>query len=386
MEKKKLVPEIRFKGYNGEWEEHSLGELGPVRMCKRILKAQTSKKGEVPFYKIGTFGKEPDAYISKDLFEEYKKLYSFPKKGDIIVSAAGTIGRTEVYDGKPSYFQDSNLIWIENDNKIIDNSFLAIAYSIINWATSSTTIARIYNETVRQTYTISPNSIDEQKYIGEYFKKLDGLITETEKEIERLDRLKTASLQKMFPQPGENTPQIRFNNFTEPWKEIELKNICNYQSSSLSISDAKLKGKFPLFDANNQIGYTDDIAISFEYISIIKDGAGVGRCRILPKHSFIIGTLGALLPKADINLWFLYLTLQNMKLENSFTGSTIPHIYFKDYGSEKVLVPSLDEQQTIGEYFRNLDNIISEKKKKVGQLRNLKKACLSKMFVNTIKQ
>lgn len=192
------TPEIRFDGFTEPWKKIRLSQIGEVRMCKRILKSQTNEQGEVPFYKIGTFGKSPDAYISYDLFEEYKRLYSFPKKGDVIISAAGTIGRSVVYDGKPAYFQDSNLIWLENDNKIVDNTFLATVLPMINWASSSTTISRIYNETVRQTYIIAPSSIEEQKSISRYFRNLDAIISAKRKKLEKLQNLKQSCLDKMF--------------------------------------------------------------------------------------------------------------------------------------------------------------------------------------------
>ena len=96
----------------------SLGDIGSICMCKRILKSQTNTVSGVPFYKIGTFGKEADAYISQETFNEYRSKYNFPKKGDVLISAAGTIGRTVVYDGKPAYFQDSNIVWIDNDETV----------------------------------------------------------------------------------------------------------------------------------------------------------------------------------------------------------------------------------------------------------------------------
>ena len=92
-----------------------LGDIGQVCMCKRIMKSQTSSEGDVPFYKIGTFGGKPNAFISNELYEEYKRLYSYPKKGEILISAAGTVGRTVVYNGEPAYFQDSNIVWLSND-------------------------------------------------------------------------------------------------------------------------------------------------------------------------------------------------------------------------------------------------------------------------------
>ena len=129
------------------WEQRKLGEIGSVSMCRRIFKEQTSENGEIPFYKIGTFGGEADAFISRELFEEYKAKYQYPKKGDILISASGSIGRTVVFTGKNEYFQDSNIVWLNHD-KHLDNSFLKCFYSIVKWAgIEGSTIKRLYNDT-----------------------------------------------------------------------------------------------------------------------------------------------------------------------------------------------------------------------------------------------
>ena len=105
-----------------------LEAIGKVSMCKRIMKEETSSAGDVPFFKIGTFGREPDAYISREEFEEYKATYAYPRKGDILISAAGTIGRTVDFDGEDAYYQDSNIVWIANDESIILNRYLYYYY------------------------------------------------------------------------------------------------------------------------------------------------------------------------------------------------------------------------------------------------------------------
>ena len=133
-------------GHSYEIQWKTMGEIGTVKMCKRIMKNQTSSMGEIPFYKIGTFGKEPDAYISRELFQEYKSKYSFPSKGTILISAAGTIGRCVVYDGEDAYFQDSNIVWLENDEKQVLNSYLYHFYQIVEWDTDGGTIKRLYND------------------------------------------------------------------------------------------------------------------------------------------------------------------------------------------------------------------------------------------------
>ena len=158
------------------WEQRKLGEVGSVSMCRRIFKEQTLESGDIPFYKIGTFGGEADAFISKELFEEYKAKYPYPKKGDILISASGSIGRTVEFTGENEYFQDSNIVWLNHDEHL-DNSFLKCFYSVVKWAgIEGSTIKRLYNDNILNTVITLP-SIAEQKKIGTYFENLDHLIT-----------------------------------------------------------------------------------------------------------------------------------------------------------------------------------------------------------------
>ena len=166
----------------GEVEWKALGEIGEVRMCKRILKSQTSSEGEIPFYKIGTFGKEPDSYISRKLFNEFKEKYSYPKVGEVLISASGTIGRTVIFDGRESYFQDSNIVWIENNEKIVLNKYLFYFYKIAKWGISEGgTIKRLYNDNLRKLMIPVPfpdspeRSLVEQQKIVKLLDKFDAL-------------------------------------------------------------------------------------------------------------------------------------------------------------------------------------------------------------------
>ena len=157
----------------------TLGEIGKVCMCRRILKEQTSDVGEIPFYKIGTFGKIPDAFISRKIFEEYKNKYSYPKKGDILISASGTIGRTVIYTGEDSYYQDSNIVWLNNDEKIILNNYLYYFYSINPWKSlSGGTIKRLYNSDIEKLKIIVP-PIEIQEKVVLVLNKFQKLIDET---------------------------------------------------------------------------------------------------------------------------------------------------------------------------------------------------------------
>lgn len=163
-------------GEEVEWK--TLGEVGDVKMCKRILKSQTSDVGDVPFYKIGTFGKEPNAYISRETFEEYKSKYSYPKIGEILISASGTIGRTVIFDGQDSYFQDSNIVWIDNDESQALNKYLFHFYKIVKWAIAEGgTIQRLYNDNLKKTKIPIP-PLEEQQRIVDILDRFDTLVND----------------------------------------------------------------------------------------------------------------------------------------------------------------------------------------------------------------
>lgn len=168
-------------GVEVEWKP--LGEIGEIRMCKRILKDQTLPEGEIPFYKIGTFGKEPDAYISRKLFEEFKAKYNYPKRGEILISASGTIGRTVIFDGRDSYFQDSNIVWVENDEREVLNKYLYHFYQIAKWGIAEGgTIQRFYNDNLRKLQIPIPSPENPKKSLeiqAEIVRILDAFTAHT---------------------------------------------------------------------------------------------------------------------------------------------------------------------------------------------------------------
>ena len=154
-----------------------LGEIGKISMCKRILKSQTNEFSGIPFYKISTFGGTPTVYIDEKIYREYKEKYSYPKKGDILISAAGTIGKTVIFDGEDSYFQDSNIVWIENDESKVTNQFLYYFLQTNPFITTNgSTIKRLYNDNLRDTKIPNVPSIQQQNQITDILGTLDKKI------------------------------------------------------------------------------------------------------------------------------------------------------------------------------------------------------------------
>lgn len=192
-------------------------------------------------------------------------------------------------------------------------------------------------------------SVLEQDKIAEYFRAFDHLIT--------LHQCKHFSI-------------CNKNRFA--WEQRKLNEICNYHSSSLTAKDSCTDGEYDLFDVNSLIGKTSSSCIDENYITIIKDGAGVGRTRLLPKNTMFLGTMGALTPKG-IDLNFLFQIVSKAELGRFCTGSTIPHIYFRDYGENLFFVPSNREQKPIGDYFSKLDNLITLHQHKLNILKGIKK-------------
>lgn len=183
------VPNLRFPEFEGEWKKCKLGDACNVFMCKRILATQTNTEGGVPFYKIRTIGGTPDAYISKELFDDYKTKYNYPHKGEVMITCAGTVGKCVIYDGKDAYYQDSNIVWIDNPSQYISNGFLYHLLANVDWRKlNSTTIIRIYNDDLRN-LKLSYPQIEEQKKISRLLSLLDERISTQNKIIDKLQSL-----------------------------------------------------------------------------------------------------------------------------------------------------------------------------------------------------
>ena len=391
MTKKSDAPAIRFKGFSDAWEQRKLGEIGSVSMCRRIFKEQTSETGDIPFYKIGTFGAEPDAFISRELFEEYKSKYPYPKKGDILISASGSIGRTVEFAGNNEYFQDSNIVWLSHDERL-SNSFLKCFYSVVKWAgIEGSTIKRLYNDNILNTVICMP-SVPEQEHIGLFFENLDNLITLHQRKFEKLTNVKKSMLEKMFPQNGSSYPEIRFKGFTDPWEQRKFEEIA--VRSSVICSDDTL----PRVEYEDIVSGTGRLNKDIYAKQSSKSGIAFhqgdvlyGKLRpylqnwLLPTFDGLaVGDFWVLQPQnADSS--FLYRLIQSRQFDevaNQSTGTKMPRADWKLVSKTVFSIPSnISEQAAIGTYFTALDSLITLHQRELEKLQNIKKSMLEKMFV-----
>ena len=365
------IPKIRFKGFTEPWEQRKFSDVGTVAMCKRIFKDQTSDEGEVPFYKIGTFGGAPDAYITRELFEEYKKTYQYPSKGDILISASGSIGRTIEYTGEDEYFQDSNIVWLKHGENL-DNSFLKVLYSIVEWSCEGSTIKRLYNDNFLKTEFMLPK-IDEQIKIGKYFRKLDHLITLHQRKCDDTKELKKYMLQKMFPKNGEKFPEIRFKGFTEAWEQRKFSDVGTVAMCKRIFKDQTSdEGEVPFYKIGTFGGAPDayitrelfeEYKKTYQYPSkgdiLISASGSIGRTIEYTGEDEYFQDSNIVWLKHGENLDNSFLKVLYSIVEWSCEGSTIKRLYNDNFLKTEFMLPKIDEQIKIGKYFRKLDHLIT---------------------------
>lgn len=392
----KNVPALRFKGYSDAWEKRKLGDLGSVAMNKRIYKDQTSDEGEIPFYKIGSFGKQADAFISRKLFNEYKKLYPFPKKGDILISASGSIGRTIVYNGEDAYFQDSNIIWIQHDNRL-DNTFLHQLFNIIRWSgVEGTTIKRLYNKNILSTQILLP-SVEEQRSIGSLLDNVDNLIAATQHKINALEQAKKALLQRLFDQSW------RFKGYSDPWEKRKLTELSKNKIGGGTPSTKFLdfwNGKLPWLQSSD-INESNNYSVKpqkFISLQALKHSAakrvpansiavvtrvGVGKLALI---EYDYSTSQDFLSFSSLNWSALFsvnlLTLIMTQMSRESQGTSIKGVTKSELLAKKVRIPiSLKEQEKLGILMKSINDLVAATQSRLSSLELLKKALLQDLFI-----
>lgn len=350
-------------------------------MNKRIFKNQTNTNSGVPFYKIGTFGKKADAFISKKLFEEYRKKYPYPKKGDLLISASGSIGRVIEYTGQQAYYQDSNIVWL-NHNDNLENIYLKAYYQIIHWSgIEGSTIKRLYNKNILNTKIYVPIK-DEQFKVGTIIDQIEKLITLQQRKVTLFKQLKGSLLDSLIS--GKDTPLVRFNEFKSKWTLFTLKDIVT--KTIKGSAKAEMHGKESIYldthylNGGNPSMVNSPTNVSSNDIIILWDGSQAGKVY----HGFT-GALGSTLksytPKYSSDYLFQYLKKYQNKIFANYRTPNIPHV-IKDFATVfKVNLPSTKEQIIISSLLKTLDVQITTENTSVNHLKNIKQFLLQNVFI-----
>ncbi|WP_318425112.1 restriction endonuclease subunit S [Photobacterium leiognathi] len=386
------------------WQSLYLGDLAEIRMCKRVLSWQTSKSGPIPFFKIGTFGGQPDAFISNSLYNDFKKKFSFPHKGDVLISAAGTIGKTVVYDGEDAYFQDSNIVWLEADKTKILNEYLYHYYKVINWAsTEGSTISRLYNGIIKASPIATP-PLKEQIAIANALSDVDALLTELEKLIAKKQAIKTATMQQLLtgktrlPQfatytEGEKQGQLKgtktseLGEIPEDWGVFEIGTLFNITAGGdlrkNQFSPIRTdKHSYPIYSnaiTNKGLyGYCSTFDYNGEYLTITARG-GIGHAVERDGRFCAIGRLLVLSSKEKNNCKYVAeFANQYINFANESTG--VPQLTAPQVAKYNIAMPKHEEQTAIATILSDMDSEIQTLEHRLAKTRQIKQGMMQELL------
>lgn len=219
--------------------------------------------------------------------------------------------------------------------------------------------------------------------------KIAAILTTQDKVIELKEkRLAEKRRQKMYLMQQLLTGKKRLPGFTFEVEKTNIKTISTYSVSTISqttLDSYEGKRLYPVFNANSIGGYVDFYQNKCPYVSIIKDGAGIGRVRLCEAKSSTIGTMGCIHARKGISIIFLYYLLEQVDFGKYSNGSTIPHLYYKDYSCEKVRVPDLQEQTAIAQVLSTADREISLLRQDIEQEKQKKKALMQLLLTGIVR-
>lgn len=375
------IPQIRFAGFTEDWERRKLGDCVDVqsgRDYKHLL------EGNIPVYGTGGYMLSVNEALSYN-------------QDAIGIGRKGTIDKPYILKA-PFWTVDTLFYALPRENNKLD--FLNCIFQKINWKSKdeSTGVPSL-SKTIINNVDIHIPEETEQTKIGSYFQSLDKLITLHQSKFEKLKKIKKSCLQNLFPQNNQNTPKIRFKNFTDEWVESrlgELGNILTGSTPPTNISE--------LYD-NNGIPWVTPTDITSNLISktckrLSKKGELVSR--IVPPKTILvtciasIGKNAMLLTRGSFNQQINSLTvndnndpyfmltqssLWSEQMKKQAAQATMQIVNKTEFSNIKAYIPNLTEQEKIGAFFSKLDKLITLQQRKVEKLKNIKKALLNKMFI-----
>ncbi len=412
MKNNTLTPQIRFKGFEEEWKKYELKQAASE--FKYGLNASaTSFDGIHKYLRITDIDDTSRLFktddITSPLIETYSDEFQL-KANDIVFARTGaSVGKSYIYresDGEVYWagFLIRASIIDEFDSYFIFEFSQTDSYLKYISITSQRSGQPGVNAEEYAALTFNAPSLSEQSAIGEYFRMVDELMAEAQREVSRLEKMKQASLQKMFPRPGESVPEVRFAGFTEDWKTVRLGDYASFSRGQGYTKNDLQESGTPIFLYGRLYTKYSTYVESVDTFSHITPSSVMSRGKeivmpssgetaediavasaILSKGIILGGGLNIIIPKDGVESIFLALSLTygsaHKELAKKAQGKSVVHIYNQDIADLSVSFPeSLAEQAAIGEYFRNLDSLIDARRRRVAKLRDIKKACLDKMF------
>jgi len=385
---KSKTPKLRFPEFKMDWEIKifkNIVKLQRGSSPRPIVKYITKSEDGVNWIKIGDAvnGKSYIDSTEERITKEGAKKSRRVKIGEIILSNSMSYGKPYILNIE-GYIHDGWFVireYEDNFNKqyllqVLGSEWIQKQYSRL---AAGGVVHNISSELVNSVKVNLPPKQEQQK-IASFLTAVDDKIQQLTKKKEVLKKYKKGVMQKIFSQ------EIRFKddngNEYPDWEKKKLKTISIKKSSSISANTLEENtGDFIVYGASGALKKIDYYTEENNYIAIVKDGAGVGRTFLCEPKTSVLGTMDIIRPREKINLYFLYLLLNQIKMKKFITGSTIPHIYYKDYSTEKAKCPVLAEQNKIADFLSSIDKKIDSVNTQVEKTKEFKKGLLQQMFV-----
>ena len=409
-------PRIRFKGYTDDWEQRKLESLCDVFTDGDWIEAKDQSDSGIRLVQTGNVGttkyldKENNKkWISEETFERLhcEEIY----EGDIIISRLPEpAGRACIMPNIGTRMITAVDCTIVRTSKNYDSNYLvqclstSMYFKVVNSFLGGGTRQRISRGNLSEIDIPIPSTIEEQKKIGEFFLNLDNLITLHQRKLTKLQNFKKSMLQKMFPKPGANVPEIRFKGFTGDWKQRKLGEIASkvttknagmqYTETLTNSAEQGIISQRDYFDhdisnMDNIDGYYIVENNDFVYNPRISTSAPVG-----PVNRNKLGRTGVMSPlytvfkTHDIDETYLEWFFRSSHWHqfmyfNGDTGARSDRFAIKDvvFFDMTIPTPDIKEQRKVGSFFTELDNLITLQQRKFTKLQNVKTSLLASMFV-----
>lgn len=380
-------PKIRFKGFDGDWEQCKLGDV-----------VDSVDTGKSKFNKEDSSGEYP--ILGSTSVIGYDDKYDY--EGDFILTARVGANAGNLYRHAGKVKISDNTVFIQTSQNIEFLYQLLIQFDVkkLSFGTGQPLVKA---SELKNLELMMPTDMKEQMRIGMYLKNLDNLITLHQKKCEQLTILKKYMLQKMFPQNGSDKPEIRFDGFTDDWEQRKLGELCSEIGDGLhSAPIYDENGEYYFINGNNLVNgkividttetnrvsketfMKNDKSLDDKTILLSINGT-IGNLAYYGDEKVMLGKSAAYLKAQNIAKEFLYASLQTSIVMDSFmlslTGTTIKNLGLEAIKNTKIYIPRIKEQQQIGTYFKNLDHLITLHQNKCNELKELKKFMLQNMFV-----
>ena len=409
MSNNNKTPAIRFKGFTDTWEQRKLGELGTIT-------TGSTPSTDIPDYYSddGIVWVTPTDICENITFESARKLSDLGQqvgrvvpKNTILVTCIASIGKNTMLGNTGSFNQQINGL-TPNENEC-DPYFLLTESALWSAKMKSSAAAgtmQIVNRTEFSELKTWLPSLIEQQAISDFFRQLDHLITLHQRKYDKLIQFKEAMLQKMFPQNSANKPEIRFKGFTDAWEQRKFSELTEIRSASRVHKDEWQSSGVPFYRSSDVMAALNGTENEKAFISeelyeklsavsgklekgdvLVTGGGSVGKPYIVPNNEPLYTKDADLLwikNNENLDPYFVYTfffspTFTDYLNSVSHVG-TIAHYTITQLGETPITLPCVSEQQKIGDYFRNLDFLITLHQRKCDKYKSIKAGLIRKLF------